>query len=124
APARAARARRSERRRRVAERRARLGESARRGLGCTGSALSRAGRRRRRSAPVKPPPDWAEQEPGMKGALGELSRLKRRALARPIRTLVVALAATLAVVGMRARKVRTFSSRVVFRVTEGDLDAA
>ena len=60
----------------------------------------------------------------MRGAGAELQRLKRRALAHPWRTLAVALAATLAVVGMRARKVRTFSSRVVFRVTEGDLDAA
>jgi hypothetical protein len=68
--------------------------------------------------------DWADEEPGLKGAAAELARLKRRAVARPISTLLVALVATLAVVGMRARKVRTFSSRVVFRVTEGDLDAS
>jgi len=67
---------------------------------------------------------WADEEPGLAGAGAELQRLKRRALAHPWRTLAVALLATLAVVGMRARKVRTFSSRVVFRVTEGDLDAS
>jgi hypothetical protein len=67
---------------------------------------------------------WIEEEPGALGAWNELQRLKRRALARPFRAVALALVMTAAVVGMRAKKVRTFTSRVVFRVTEGDLDAS
>lgn len=66
---------------------------------------------------------WEEQEPGAQGAWIEMQRLKRRALARPLKPLALALMLTAALVGMRARKQRVFSSRVVFRVTEGDLDA-
>jgi hypothetical protein len=44
--------------------------------------------------------------------------------ARWLRTIGLALLCALAIVGWRARKARTFTSRVVFRVTEGDLDAA
>src|SRR5579871_1730506 len=68
--------------------------------------------------------EWTDDEPGLKGALAELARLKRRAIARPIATLVLTLLCVGAIVGMRARKQRSYSARVVFRATEGDLDAA
>ncbi len=66
---------------------------------------------------------WVEQEPGVRAAMGELARLRRRAFARPLRPLLYALVITGALVGMRARKVSSFSARVVLRVTEVDLDA-
>jgi hypothetical protein len=66
---------------------------------------------------------WEKDEPGAKGAWIELQRLKRRALSRPLKPVFIALLLTAALVGMRARKQRVFSSRVVFRVTENDLDA-
>ncbi len=68
--------------------------------------------------------NWDDEEADLGSALGELARLKRRAWQRKWRTLAIALACALAVVGMRARKARSFSSRIVMRVTEADLDAA
>jgi hypothetical protein len=67
---------------------------------------------------------WEQAEPDARSAWLELQRLKRRAIARPIKPALLALLATLALVGLRARTQRVFSSKVVFRVTESDLDAA
>jgi hypothetical protein len=67
---------------------------------------------------------WTDDEPGMRGAWAELGRMRRRALARPLRTLALALLVAAAAAGARARKTRVYRSRVVLRVTEGDLDAA
>jgi hypothetical protein len=72
---------------------------------------------------MKRVPGWEDDEPGLREIFGELGRLKRRALARPLVPLLLALAVALAAVGMRARKARIFESQVVLRVTESDLDA-
>lgn len=66
--------------------------------------------------------DWADEEPGFDGAMRELERLGRRMLRRRVVTLTITLALAGAVVAMRAKQERVFSSRVVFRVVEGDLD--
>jgi hypothetical protein len=66
---------------------------------------------------------WIDQELGLVGAGREIRRLARRAAARPVRTLGITLLITLAVVGRNARKVQAYPSRIVFRVTEGELDA-
>ena len=70
------------------------------------------------------PRDWIEDEQGWDGARAELKRLFRRARARPWWPLLLALFMTAGVVGVRARKQRSFGARTVLRVTEGDLDAA
>jgi hypothetical protein len=66
--------------------------------------------------------DWISDEPGLSSAQRELSRLGRRMWRRRALSALVALGLALAMVGMRARKVRTYVSRVIYRVTENDLD--
>lgn len=66
--------------------------------------------------------DWVAEEEGAGAALRELRRLFTRALRRPVKPIVIALLAALGVAGLRARKVRVYESRVVYRVSEGDLD--
>lgn len=68
--------------------------------------------------------DWLSDEPGAAAAWHELARLCRRVFRRPWKPLLVALLLTAAVVGQRARKTRSYTSRIVFRLTENDLDAA
>ncbi len=68
--------------------------------------------------------DWTDDEPGLRSAAVELGRMRRRAFARPLRTVGLALLVALAAAGVRARKHRVYRSRVVLRATEGDLDAA
>lgn len=68
-------------------------------------------------------PDWLDEEAGQPGVWRELKRLGRRAGRRWALTLAVALALTGAVVGLEAHKPRSYESRVVFRITEGDVDA-
>jgi hypothetical protein len=68
-------------------------------------------------------PSWIDLEPGLVGTRRELARLYRRAAARPARTLGITLLITAAVVGRSARKLHAYDSRIVFRVTEGELDA-
>lgn len=68
---------------------------------------------------------WIDAERTSPGDVSrELRRLARRSAARPFRTLLVALLCTAAVVGMRARKNRSYESRVVIRAVESDLDAS
>lgn len=62
---------------------------------------------------------WTENEPGV---AAELGRLWRRARRRLVRVLLLALVGTSLVVGMRARRPRSYQARAVLRVTEGDLD--
>jgi hypothetical protein len=69
-----------------------------------------------------PPRTWVDDEPGLGGVGRELKRLGRRAWLRGVRTVGLALLVTAAVVGKRAQKERVFTSRVVFRVSEGDID--
>src|SRR5262245_37538154 len=66
---------------------------------------------------------WEVQEGHAGTVWVELGRLRRRALARPWRPLIYALLATALLVGWRARKHKSFTSRVMFRVTEEDIDA-
>jgi hypothetical protein len=73
---------------------------------------------------AEPKRDWTDDEPGAAAAWHELVRLRRRAFARPWKPLLIALMLTAAVVGQRARKTRSYGSRIVFRLTENDLDAA
>jgi len=67
---------------------------------------------------------WENDEQDLLGAFAEFRRLLRRALSHPVRPILYALLITAAMVGMRARKVRVYSSRIILRVAEGDLDAA
>ncbi len=68
------------------------------------------------------PSDWVAREPGLRTALHELGRFRRRAMAHPVATLVVAALLTGVVVARRARSAPPVRARIVFRVTEGDLD--
>jgi hypothetical protein len=67
---------------------------------------------------------WENDEQDLLGAFAEFRRLLRRALSHPVRPILYALLITGALVGMRARKVQVYSSRIILRVAEGDLDAA
>jgi hypothetical protein len=65
--------------------------------------------------------DWLDSESELLSWRRELDRLKRRARARLLRTLVMAGLATLAVVYMVARRVPLAESRILIRVTEGSV---
>jgi hypothetical protein len=67
---------------------------------------------------------WIDAERRETSIPDELARLRRRAIARPFRTLFVALAVAGSTVAVRAQKQRAQHARVVLRVTEEDLDAA
>jgi hypothetical protein len=67
--------------------------------------------------------DWDAEEERAGAVTPELRRLARRALRRPLLTLVVAIALSAAATGMRSRKPRVYESRIAFRITESDLDA-
>jgi uncharacterized protein involved in exopolysaccharide biosynthesis len=68
---------------------------------------------------------WIDAERSNTGDVRrELRRLARRSVARPFRTLLLALLCTAAVVGVRARKNRSYESCAVIRAVESDLDAA
>jgi hypothetical protein len=73
---------------------------------------------------TEPARDWLAAEPGPAEVGRELKRLFRRAWSRPLLPLLLALLGTGLVVGKRARKQRSFTARVVYRVSEDDLDAA
>ncbi len=64
--------------------------------------------------------DWIDSEPGA-GAMGrELSRIRRRALSRPIRTFGITAVLVGALLGWQARKGGPkAAARVVLRITEG-----
>jgi hypothetical protein len=64
--------------------------------------------------------DWTEEEAGPREAARELGRLFRRALARPLWTVGLALSLAALLVAREARKVQFYSSRVVFRGAGGD----
>jgi hypothetical protein len=66
---------------------------------------------------------WIDDEPDLRAALRELQRLLRRAAARPIVTLLLALLTAAGVAGNIARKQLVYDARVVFRVTESDFEA-
>ncbi len=68
--------------------------------------------------------DWIAREPGLRTALHELGRFRRRAFARPALTLAITTLLVAAVVVKRARQQPGATSTIVFRVTEGDLDLA
>ncbi len=68
--------------------------------------------------------DWVGDEAELPGMWGELKRLGRRARRRWLRTLVFGLACAALVIGAAARKPRSYASRVAFRVTESELEAA
>ncbi|MSP62766.1 MAG: hypothetical protein EXR72_21030 [Myxococcales bacterium] len=70
------------------------------------------------------PRDWLVDEPGLAWIGQELARLLRRAASRPVLTIGLALLCAMGVTYKRSRKVRFFASRVVFRVTESDLDVS
>lgn len=65
--------------------------------------------------------DWIESEGDLLSWHRELDRLKRRARARLFRTLALALVATAGVVYMAARRVPLAESRILIRVTEGNV---
>jgi hypothetical protein len=65
--------------------------------------------------------DWLAAERREHSVKRELQRLKRRARARPISAILLALALAGAIVGYRAYKPRSYPARVVLRVTEGTL---
>jgi hypothetical protein len=67
--------------------------------------------------------DWLEQERRQTSFYSELSRLGRRALKRRALVIVIALAATTAVVAGQSWKKRAFEASVVFRLMEGDFRA-
>ena len=68
------------------------------------------------------PPSWIDDEPDRRLIWRELLRLKARARARPIRTLLLALLMALGVVGMQARKVKKYFARIIIRVAEEDVE--
>lgn len=68
--------------------------------------------------------DWVGDEADGPGMWVELKRLGRRARRRWLRTFVYCLLCVGLVVGAAARKPRSYASRVAFRVTEGELEAA
>lgn len=68
-------------------------------------------------------PDWVESERLQPGAWRELKRLGRRARRRWLLTLSLDLVLTVLVVAQMAVKPRSYSSRVAFRVTEGNIAA-
>lgn len=65
--------------------------------------------------------DWAEVEREYPGAWRELQRLGRRARIRAWLTLLLTVLITAGVVGYAAHKPRSYGSRIVFRVSEGEL---
>ena len=68
--------------------------------------------------------DWVGDETDGDGMWAELKRLGRRARRRWLRTLVYTLLCAALVVGAAARKPRSYASRVAFRVTESEMEAA
>jgi hypothetical protein len=82
----------------------------------------RTTRRAARRATRNPTGDWIHSEPPLADRR-EWRRLVRRAAARGRITIGVTVVLTLAMVGWRARKAPSFSSRVVLRVTEGPVEA-
>jgi hypothetical protein len=67
--------------------------------------------------------EWTHREPGLRQALAETRSLWRRAMARKAMVLAFALTATLGLVARQNLKLRSYESRVVFRVVEADIDA-
>lgn len=68
------------------------------------------------------PEDWlASEQPLSKGLVAELQRLKRRARARWLPVLVVAIGLTLAVVYKKSKKVKVKRAQVILAVTEGSM---
>jgi hypothetical protein len=65
--------------------------------------------------------DWFESERQSHSFVRELQRLKRRAKARPIGFVVLALLLAVGVVYKRSRKPASYKARVVMVVTEGEL---
>lgn len=65
--------------------------------------------------------DWLDSEGDLLSWRRELDRLKRRARARLFRTLLLAAFGTAAVVFMVARRVPLAESRILIRVTEGNV---
>lgn len=69
------------------------------------------------------PGDWFESELATHDMTRELQRLKRRARARPVRTVGLALLVSLAVVAYKAHKSRHYKAKIILRVAEGvDVD--
>jgi hypothetical protein len=66
--------------------------------------------------------DWADVEREYPSAWRELKRLGRRARIRGWLTLLLTVLVTAGVVGFAAKKPRWYESRIVFRVTEGEID--
>ena len=65
--------------------------------------------------------DWVDVEREYPGAWRELGRLGRRARIRAGLTLLLTVLLTAGVVAYAAHKPRSYASRIVFRVTEGQL---
>lgn len=65
------------------------------------------------------PGDWYESEFATHRMTHELQRLKRRAQARPVRTVGLALLVTLAIVAYKEHKSRYYQAQVILRVEEG-----
>jgi hypothetical protein len=74
--------------------------------------------------PRRPEPSWIDAEPGVRAAAGEVGRLFRRARARPFAVvgLAAGIALTVTAKSATAGLDDTFSSRVVFRITENDVE--
>lgn len=68
------------------------------------------------------PADWAATEPGWQELRQQLSRLRRRALARPGRVALVTLLAAGAVVLRQGIRRETFDASITFRVAEQTRD--
>jgi len=67
---------------------------------------------------------WLDDEPGFSAGLRQAARLVRRSFSRPVMTLSVAIAITLALVGWVEYRHRHFAPRLVLRALEMDRDPA
>lgn len=74
------------------------------------------------SAPRETPPDWDDQEPGMRDVVREVGRAMARARSLVGRILLVTLVLAAGITANRARKPRTYVGRVTLLVTESTLD--
>jgi hypothetical protein len=79
-----------------------------------------------RGRPTKDGRDWIESEPGLRAALGEVARLFRRTRARRLLIVGLALAGalTLSAKSSSSGLEDSFSSKIVFRITENDTEEA
>jgi hypothetical protein len=74
-------------------------------------------------AQARPEPrSWLDDEPGWPRARQELASIKRKALARWQRTVILAMMVSAVAVYWRWRRPSLYEGTVVMRVTEGDID--